>query len=94
VKKEQLLEVWKMDLDKYNAIEEFVLINEKEIREIHLNTATAEEIKQHPYFNWNIANSIVKMRMQKSGFKKIEEIKESVLIDEEFFEKIKPYLSL
>jgi hypothetical protein len=34
------------------------------------------------------------MRIQKTGFKRIEEIKESVLIDEEFFEKIKPYLSL
>ena len=94
VKKEQLLEVWKMDVDKYNSIEEFIVINESEIREIHLNNATAEEIKQHPYFNWNIANSIVKMRTQKNGFKRIEEIKESVLIDEEFFEKIKPYLSL
>ncbi len=94
VKKEQLLEVWKMDLEKYNAIEEFMVIDVNEIRKIHINTATAEEIKQHPYFNWNIANSVVKMRIQKTGFKRIEEIKESVLIDEEFFEKIKPYLSL
>ena len=94
VKKEQLLEVWKMDLDKYNAIEEFIFINAKDIREIHLNNTTAEELKQHPYFNWNIANSIVKMKTQKTAFKSIDEIKESVLIDEEFFEKIKPYLSL
>jgi len=94
VKKSQLLEVWKMDLEKYNAIEEFMVIDVNEIRIIHINTATAEEIKQHPYFNWNIANSVVKMRIQKTGFKRIEEIKESVLIDEEFFEKIKPYLSL
>jgi DNA uptake protein ComE-like DNA-binding protein len=35
------------------------------------------------------------MRIQKGGsFKKIEEIKECVLIDEELFEKLKPYLSL
>ncbi len=94
VKKEQLLEVWKMDLEKYNAIEEFMVLDVNEIRKIHINTATAEELKQHPYFNWNIANSVVKMRIQKTGFKRIEEIKESVLIDEEFFEKIKPYLSL
>lgn len=94
VKKEQLLEVWKMDLDKYNAIEEFIFINPKDIREIHLNNTTTEELKQHPYFNWNIANSIVKMKTQKTAFKSIDEIKESVLIDEEFFEKIKPYLSL
>jgi DNA uptake protein ComE-like DNA-binding protein len=34
------------------------------------------------------------MKIQKTAFKSIDEIKESVLIDEEFFEKIKPYLSL
>ncbi len=94
VKKEQLLEVWKMDLEKYNEIEKFIIINVNVIRQVHLNSVSAEEFKQHPYFNWNIVNSIVKMRTQKSGFKRIEEIKESVLIDEEFFEKIKPYLSL
>jgi DNA uptake protein ComE-like DNA-binding protein len=34
------------------------------------------------------------MRMQKGGFKSIEEIRESVIIDKETFEKVRPYLSL
>ena len=34
------------------------------------------------------------MRNQKGAYQKIDEIKESVLITEECFEKIKPYLSL
>lgn len=91
---EQLLEVWKMDIEKYNEIEEFIQIKPQEIKLIELNKVTAEELKSHPYLNWSIANSIVKMRIQKGGYKTIEEIKESVLIDEELFEKIKPYLSL
>jgi DNA uptake protein ComE-like DNA-binding protein len=61
---------------------------------LKLNTITAEELKKHPYLNWNIANSIIKIRERKKGFKSVEEIKESVLIDEECFEKLKPYLSL
>lgn len=94
VRKEQLLEVWKMDIEKYNSIERFVKVDKSAVRMIELNIATAEELKLHPYLNWNIANSIVKIRTKKGKFSAIDEIRESVLIDEELFEKIKPYLSL
>jgi competence ComEA-like helix-hairpin-helix protein len=93
--KNQLLEVWKFDLEKLNAIENLIFITPQDIRKININTATAPEFKAHPYFNWNQANALVKMRIQKGGnFKRLEEIKECVLIDEELFEKLKPYLSL
>jgi DNA uptake protein ComE-like DNA-binding protein len=55
---------------------------------------SAEELKSHPYLNWNIANSIIKIRERKGGFKLVEEIKESILVDEELFNKLKPYVSL
>jgi DNA uptake protein ComE-like DNA-binding protein len=90
----QLLEVWKIDVEKYAQIEPFVTVNVNQITKLKLNTITVEELKKHPYLNWNIANSIIKIRERKKGFNSIEEIKESVLIDEECFEKLKPYLSL
>jgi competence protein ComEA len=93
-KKEQLLEVWKMDQEKYNQIEPYITIDAHAIRKINVNTATAEELKSFPYFNWNIANSIVKMRIQKGSYQSINQLKESELIDEELFDKIKQYLSL
>jgi competence ComEA-like helix-hairpin-helix protein len=93
-KKEQLLEVWKMDIDKFSQIESFIALDENKIVKIKLNAITVEELKNHPYLNWNKANSIIKIRDRKKGFQNIEEIKESVLIDEECFEKLKPYLSL
>jgi competence ComEA-like helix-hairpin-helix protein len=94
VRKEQLLEVWKMDVEKYNGIEQFIVVEPENIKRIELNTASAEEMKSHPYLNWNIANSLIKIRNKKGKYSVIDEIKESVLIDEELFEKIKPYLSL
>lgn len=94
ISKEQLLEVWKMDVEKYDLIEKYVEVDSKNISMLNINSATAEELKTHPYLNWNIANSIVKIRNKKKSFTKIEDIRESVLIDEELFEKIKPYLIL
>jgi DNA uptake protein ComE-like DNA-binding protein len=93
VRKEQLLEVWKLDPAKYEEIEQFVMVGTL-FQKINLNEVSAEILRKHPYLNWNIANSIVKLRKQKTLFKAIEDIKESVLIDEELFEKLKPYLTL
>lgn len=93
-KKEQLLEVWKMTPEAYDKIKDHVFISEKDVKRININSVTIEELKVHPYLKWNQANSIVKMRMQRNGFKNIEELKESVLIDAETYEKLFPYLSL
>ena len=90
----QLKEVWKMDQEKLEIIEPFIKIDNSKIIKIELNSVDLDNLKKHPYVRWNIANSIIKIREQKGGFKNIEEIKESVLINEEMFEKLKPYLSL
>lgn len=93
-KKEQLLEVYKIDAEKYTLIEPYIRVDQAIIKPIKLNSISVEELKKHPYLNWNKANSIVKIRDRKGGFKSIYEIKESVLIDEECFENLKAYLSL
>ena len=92
--KEQLFEVWKMTNEAYDKIKDHVFISEKDVKRININSVTIEELKVHPYLKWNQANSIIKMRIQRNGFKNIEEIKESVLIDSETYEKLFPYLSL
>ena len=93
-KKEQLFEVWKMTTDAYDKIKDHVFISEKDVKRININSVTIEELKVHPYLKWNQAKCIIKMRIQRNGFENIEEIKESVLIDSETYEKLFPYLSL
>jgi competence protein ComEA len=94
VRKEQLLEVWKMEETKYAEIIPYMSIDLDGLRKIKLNTVSAEELKAHPYLNWNIANSLIKIRERKGGFHAVEEIKESILVNEELFNKLKPYVSL
>lgn len=64
------------------------------IQPILINEVSYETLKQHPYLTWNQANSIIKMRKQRGVFKALHELKESVLIDEETYKKLLPYLSL
>ena len=94
ISKEQLIEVWKFDQEKLDIIAPNISVNPNLIQKININTAPVELLKAHPYIRWNIANSIVKMRAQNGTFKKIEELKKSVLITDEVFEKLKPYLTV
>ena len=94
VRKSQLMEIYKMNSETYDKITPYLKIDPSDVRTMNINEATVEELNAHPYLNWGQANSIVKMRMQKNGFKDLNEIKQSHLINEETFEKLLPYLSL
>ena len=94
IRKEQLMEVWKMTPEMYEQIQDKISCESSMIKQLSVNQASVEELQAHPYLNWNQANSIVKMRLQKGVFKSIDEIRQSVIIDQETFEKVRPYLSL
>ena len=93
--KEQLLEFWGLESIRYSKIKESVFVDTNfAIRKININSASAEEMKDHPYISWNVANSIEKYREQNGKYQKLEEIKESHLIDDSLYNKLLPYLKL
>jgi competence protein ComEA len=94
IAKEQLLEIWKFDEEKLNLIAASITVDPDLMHPILINEVTVEELKNHPYFTWNVANSIVKLRSQLGGYKRIEEIKKSVLVTDEVYQKVKPYLKI
>jgi len=89
----QLMDVWKMDEEKLNAMLPGLELNPQSLRKININTATAEELKTHPYISWNLANSIVKLRSQNGPYKSVEGVRKSVLMTAELYEKLKRYLT-
>ena len=91
---EQLLEVWKMRLETYEKLMPQLTIDTNKIKKINVNTCSIEDLRSHPYLDYYQANSIIKMRMQKDGYKELQEILESKLINEEEFQRLLPYLSL
>jgi len=93
VKIEQLLDLYKFDEEKLQKLKNKIEVKPYKIRQININTCTAYELKQHPYFNWNLANSIVKIREIHGNYDSVEDIKKSDLITKEVFQKISPYLT-
>lgn len=93
ISKEQLMELWKFDQEKYDAIEKYVTVNPSSIKKININTATAKELK-HPYLSWKIVNGIISYRSKHGKFSTIEEIRKTDLVDDETYRKIGPYLKV
>jgi DNA uptake protein ComE-like DNA-binding protein len=88
----QLLEIPKMDSTKFNTIEPYLELGKKPIRKVNVNTASFNDLKDHPYIGYNIALSLVNYRTQHGKYKKLDDIKSSALINENNFEKISRYL--
>lgn len=64
-----------------------------EVKKINVNTATKDQLKVHPYIRWKLANAIVEYRNQHGNFNSVEELKKIVLITEDVFKKLQPYLT-
>lgn len=88
----QLSEVWQATPDKIAVWEKYIQIDPENIRTININTASTKELSFHPYISWNLANSLVKLRSQNGFYKDLREIKKSVLMTDELYEKLKHYL--
>jgi competence ComEA-like helix-hairpin-helix protein len=90
---DQLQEIQGLKPETLEKVLPFLTL-EQAVKHISINVVTYETLKQHPYLTWNQANSIIKMRKQRGQFKDLEELKESVLIDDETYKKLLPYVSL
>jgi competence protein ComEA len=94
IKKEQLLEVYGLDEEKYREIENFVQVNPVAVRRINVNVCSIEDLSKHPYIPWNIANSIVRYREHHGKYSELSEIMKSDLVNEELYLKIAGYLTI
>ncbi len=92
--KEQLREVYRVDSARYAEIEPFLTVDPFEVKQLNINKATVDELKNHPYIRYNIANSIVSIRQQHGNYKTVDDIKKSHLVTEDVMRKIAPYLTV
>lgn len=65
-----------------------------EVKKINVNTATLEDLKLHPYIKYHLANAIVQYRTQHGEFKSATDLKKIMIVTEELFNKVAPYLAV
>lgn len=61
--KEQLLNIWKFDQNKLDAIQDLIFIRPETVRPYELWTLPVDSLRKHPHIrNWNTARNIVLYR--------------------------------
>jgi competence protein ComEA len=91
---EQVGETFGLPDSVFQKIKPLLNISGDNIRKININTATNEALKAHPYIRWQLANVITEYKKQHGDFKSLDDLKKIMIIDEETYRKISPYLRL
>ncbi|MBP6430628.1 MAG: helix-hairpin-helix domain-containing protein [Ferruginibacter sp.] len=92
-KVEQIKETFGLADSTFQKIKDRLVLNTKAVTQININTATIEELKVHPYLKQNLAKVILNYRTQHGNYQSINDLKKIMIIDEEVFAKISPYLT-
>ena len=91
---DQVAETYLLPDSVFQKIKPALLLNNTHVKQININTASIDEMKAHPYLKYNLANAIFQYRQQHGNFNSVEEIKKIMIITEDVFNKIAPYLTI
>lgn len=91
---QQLKEVFGIDSLLYKKIESSLSVDINRVNKLSVNYSQVSNLKQHPYFSYNVANAIVQYRERHGKYASLNDLKKVVVINESLFQKITPYLKL
>ncbi len=90
---EQVREVWGLPPETADLLLQQAYVKPgSSLRQLNINTAEAEALSRHPYISPRQASLIVAYRSQNGSFKQAEDLLRIHMLDENFVNKLKPYL--
>jgi competence protein ComEA len=93
VKKEQLMEIYGIDMAKYHVIEKNIRVDARHIHKIAINKVGIEDLRPFPYLNFKQMNAILQYRKQHGDYTSIEDLRNVAILNDEILRKIAPYLN-
>lgn len=91
---EQIEEIYGLRDSVFQLIKPRLVITTIPLTQFNINTATVDQMKVHPYIRYAIANAIVQYRTQHGNYVSIADIKKIVLVTDDAFNKMSPYLKV
>lgn len=91
---EQLSEINRLSADLIDSINLRCVVDPEQIMQLNLNKVSSAELQSHPYFRVTVARDIIALRNRLGKFKKEEDILQSDLIDEQLFNRLRPYITV
>lgn len=90
---DQVGETFGLPDSTFQKIKQFMKLENVSLRTININTATLEELKTHPYIRYNIAQPVIAYRNAHGPFQEKADLKKVMVVTEELYQKIAPYLT-
>lgn len=91
----QLQEVYGLQPEVIDSLQKYTFVSDAySPQQLNINTATADELKAHPYISSNVARALVAYREQHGNYEKLEDVQQVKLVTPELLEKLRPYLAL
>ncbi|MFD2246088.1 ComEA family DNA-binding protein [Pontibacter ruber] len=91
----QVGEVYGLQPEVVDSLHKYTFVPKTNtLQQLSINTATADQLRAHPYISSNVARAIVAYREQHGPYQHLEEVRKVKLVTQELFEKIRPYLVL
>lgn len=90
---DQVKETFGLPDSTYQKIKQYLKLENPSVKKININTATIDELKAHPHIKYSLANPIVAYRNEHGLFSKVEDVKKVMVVTEEIYKKILPYLT-
>ncbi len=90
----QIAEVYGLKDSVYRKILPYLKCETGAVKKLHINVAGKDELKQHPYIRWQIAEALIAYREQHGIFDSFSDLGKINLIDSVVLTKMIPYLSL
>jgi competence protein ComEA len=91
---DQVAETFGLPDSTFQKIKPYLKLSDEPVKKININTASMEELKAHPYIRWQLANLIIQYKTQHGPYKKIDDIKKIMVVDDNTFNKVAPYLAV
>lgn len=88
----QIAETFGLPDSTFQKIKQYLKLENNTVRKININTATLDELKSHPYIRFNLAKPIIAYREQHGLFSKAEDLKKIMVVTDELYNKLSPYL--
>jgi len=91
---EQVAETFGLADSIFQKIKPRLLLDKPVVKQLNINSASTDELKQHPYLRYTLANAIVQYRSQHGNYAAVSDLKKIMLITDDVFNKMVPYLKL
>ena len=91
---DQVAETFGLPDSVFKLIRPQLIMTNSVSRFINLNTATVDELKNHPYIRYTYSNAIIQYRTQHGKFNAVEDLKKIMIITDSVYVKLRPYLKV